>query len=231
MTEFEKVIYSISKKSLAILDGSIPFGAYTPIDLSVNNREIEDLDISKPGICQNYIDRVLKRESARVAFGGYLEERNLYNVYPNFQKEKRESRNIHLGMDFWTPAGTAVLSVLDGRVHSFKNNSQQGDYGPTIILEHHAFQRRFYTLYGHLALSSLRELYPGKVFHKGEVVGTLGETEINVNYAPHLHFQIIADVGGYQGDFPGVAGSSQLENYKLNCPDPNLLLKLPASNR
>lgn len=32
-------------------------------------------------------------------------------------------------MDVRTP----VLAALDGKVHSFKNNDNLGDYGPTII--------------------------------------------------------------------------------------------------
>ena len=100
----------------------------------------------------------------------------------------------------------------------------KGDYGPTVVLEHNSFHRRFYTLYGHLSLSSIKHLYPGKLFQAGEMLGKLGKTEINVNYAPHLHFQIIINIGDYKGDFPGVSNSRELDYYKKNCPDPNIFL-------
>ncbi|MBT8184206.1 MAG: peptidoglycan DD-metalloendopeptidase family protein, partial [Eudoraea sp.] len=171
MTGLEKLIGSLSQSSYRLLDHSIALEAYTPIDLSVTNAEIKDLDISKPDTCQAYIDKVLKDQSAMVAYGGYREKRNLYEAYEGFKKEGKDPRNIHLGMDFWAKAGTSVVTPLRGRVHSFKNNDRKGDYGPTIILEHNSFHRRFYTLYGHLSLSSIRQLRPGKVFETGEVLG------------------------------------------------------------
>lgn len=226
MTKFEKILASNGKTSVPILDYSIPLSDYTPINLSVSNTEIRELDISKPDICQKYIDKILVSKSARVAFGGYLEKRHLYQAYGSFQKEVRDPRNIHLGIDLWAKAGTKVMTVLTGKVHSFKNNAEKGDYGPTIILEHQTFNRRFYTLYGHLSLSSIKDLHLGKPFQTGEVLGNLGKTEINGNYAPHLHVQIIFNIGDYKGDFPGVSNTRELDFYKKNCPDPNLLLKL-----
>ena len=226
MTDFEKCLFELSKKPLKILDDKIPVRQYTPIDLSTNNEEITKLDISEPAVCQNYIDKVLKRSGATVAFGGYLEKRNLYKVYNSFQKEEEDPRNRHLGIDFWAPAGTLVRTIIPGKVHSFKNNTALGDYGPTIVLEHKSVHRRFYTLYGHLSANSIKELYPGKQFQKGDTLGWLGQTTENVNYAPHLHFQIILDITDYRGDYPGVSNAKQLEYYKKNCPDPNLLLKL-----
>ncbi|MEX0287859.1 MAG: peptidoglycan DD-metalloendopeptidase family protein, partial [Flavobacteriaceae bacterium] len=161
-----------------------------------------------------------------VAFGGYLERRNLYDSYENFEEDGTDPRNIHLGIDFWTRAGTEVRTPLDGKVHSFRNNNTRGDYGPTIILEHHVFNRPFYTLYGHLSLSSLDSLYVGRPFKQGDPLGNLGTPDVNVNYAPHLHFQLIGDLQGNNGDYPGVSNAADLDSYMKNCPDPNLLLKL-----
>jgi hypothetical protein len=41
-----------------------------------------------------------------------------------------------------------------------------------------------------------------------------------------LHFQIINDMQGKKGDYPGVSSKKELAFYKKNCPDPNLLLKI-----
>lgn len=152
-----------------------------------------------------------------------MEKRGIYAANSNFSETKR---NIHLGIDFWAKAGTKVLTPIDGVVHSFKNNTTKGDYGPTIILEHGFNGGSFYTLYGHLSLASLVTLYIGKEFKQGNELGTLGETAINVNYAPHLHFQIIKDLAGYTGDYPGVCSKKDIEFYTYNCPNPSLLLKL-----
>ncbi len=206
-----------------VLDSSIPWADYTPLDLSTANQELEGLNLGDPAACQGYIDSVLRRNSARVAYGGYLEQRNLYRGNAGFETGE-EPRDIHLGVDFWAEAGTRVQAPLKGRVHSFKNNAGKGDYGPTIILTHESGNYTFHTLYGHLSLESLKGIYPGKEIGKGEVLGSLGTPDINVNYAPHLHFQLILDMEGKQGDYPGVCRASEVEFYRINCPDPFLIL-------
>jgi len=114
--------------------------------------------------------------------------------------------------------------------HSFQNNSSVGDYGPTIILKHDIRSNVFYTLYGHLSVDSLHDLYVGKPFAKGKTLAKLGTTDINVNYAPHLHFQIIRDLQANTGDYPGVAAENELHFYTKNCPNPNLLLNLKENH-
>ncbi|TDT47531.1 peptidase M23-like protein [Maribacter spongiicola] len=217
---------SYSTESICILDTTISLEAYVPLDLSKYNDDLIDLDITDHAVCQTYIDSVLKTKQGVIAYGGYLEQRNLYNDKEGFTSSNKPVRNIHLGIDFWCDAGTKVITPLDGKVHSFKNNTTIGDYGPTIILEHVLNDITFYTLYGHLAVDSLSGLYIGKDFKAGDVLANLGTPDININYAPHLHFQIIQDLKGNEGDYPGVCAEGQLSFYKENCPDPNALLKL-----
>ena len=215
-----------SKVPFPILDSGIPSEEYCPIDLSTENKALDTMDISNTEVCQNYVTAVLKRNSAKVAYGGYLEKRNLYGNSPRFQEDA--PRNIHLGMDFWCEAGTRVLAPLDGKIHSFANNADFGNYGPTIILEHDIKNHRFYTLYGHLSLESLKGFHRGKNVQQGDALAFLGTAEVNVGYAPHLHFQIIVDLGNYDGDYPGVCTSNELEFFKTNCPNPNILLGYPV---
>lgn len=212
-----------------VLDASIPFSKYCPIDLSVENSELNAIKVSNPKECQSYINKILARNNATVAYGGYLENRKLYEESELFSGNAR--RNIHLGMDFWCEAGTKVITPLDARVHSFNNNEAVGDYGPTILLEHKFEDSSFFTLYGHLSIESLEGLFEGREFKAGEPLATLGVTEINVNYAPHLHFQLIMDLQGRTGDYPGVCGEGDLTFFKQNCPNPNLLLKIPFNDR
>jgi murein DD-endopeptidase MepM/ murein hydrolase activator NlpD len=211
-------------RTLQVLDPDISIVAYTSIDLSVSNDALKDIDLGDPEACQGYIDYVLAVNKAKVAYGGYLEQRNLYSGNTNFESQQAARRDIHLGVDFWAPAGTRVVAPLQGEVHSFQNNAIKGDYGPTIILTHNIGGISFHTLYGHLSLESLDDLYVGKVFEQGADLATLGNQDINVHYAPHLHFQLIADLEGKQGDYPGVCRASELQFYKQNCPDPMLLL-------
>ncbi len=226
MPSLEVLLKSCSTTPTPILDASISMDQYTPIDLSIHNPVLEKVDIVNHEACQAFIDTVLTSKAAKVAYGGYLEQRKLYTGNTNFHTSTNDQRNIHLGVDFWAKAGTLVLAPLLGTVHSFKNNAVSGDYGPTIILRHRLLGIDFYTLYGHLSLASLDGLYKGKQFQQGQVLGTLGTPDINVNYAPHLHFQIIEDIRGYDGDYPGVCTTKKLDYYINNCPNPLFLLKV-----
>jgi len=210
---------------IAILDETIPFSRYCPIDLSISNEELKSVNISDAEECQRYILDVLGRKQGKVAYGGYLERRKIYDIPKRFHDGG--DRNIHLGMDFWCDAGTKVVAPLRGVVHSFANNSDFGNYGPTIILEHHIGEHHFYTLYGHLSLESISHLKRGQHIKEGTPFASLGTKDINVGYAPHLHFQIILDLGRFVGDYPGVSSEQELEFHKKNSPDPNLLLGYP----
>ncbi|QOG00911.1 peptidoglycan DD-metalloendopeptidase family protein [Flavobacterium sp. MDT1-60] len=209
-----------------IIDSSIDFSQYIPLDLSITNKELMDSKPENATEFEIFISNYLKNNNGEVAFGGYIEGRTLYKRSTIFKNESIPERNIHIGLDLWTKVDTSVLAALDGKVHSFKNNIGLGDYGPTIILEHEIENEKFYTLYGHLSLESIKDLSVGKQFKKGEKIGTLGNAAVNGDYAPHVHFQIIQNIEDYWGDYPGVCNSNDLNFYIQNCPDPNLLLKI-----
>lgn len=217
----------ISSDFIPVITASISKESYFPLDLSSENEDLLSIDITSSSEMKAYIDTLLCENDAKVAFGGYLEKRAIYQRSTYFNQEDPETeRNIHLGMDLWLEAGTDVLAVLDGEIHSFKDNTNFGDYGPTIILKHKMDSFEFYTLYGHLNRESLTKIYPGQKVKKGEVIAQLGAAEVNGDYAPHLHFQVIKDIGNFMGDYPGVCSKKDFEYYSKNCPDPNLLLKI-----
>lgn len=213
------------ENAVSPLDASISYDKYCVLDLSVANQDLNTFAITDPSACQEYIDQILKKNNAIVAYGGYLEKRNLYSDKSSFSNETT-IRDIHLGVDFWTAAGTKVVTPLNGKVHSFNNNTSTGDYGPTIILQHEVEGHVFHTLYGHLSLDAIAHLKVGQEFEKGATIASLGTPDINVNYAPHLHFQIVLDMEGMKGDYPGVCSSDTLDFYSKNCPNPNLILKI-----
>jgi len=168
----------------------------------------------------------LLKNNAKVAYGGYNEERNIYQRSSHFNDQEIEERNIHLGIDFWIDAKTNIYTPLDGEIYGFADNVGLGNYGPTIILKHDIKDIVFYTLYGHLSRESLVGLTIGKPFFKGDKIATLGTAEVNGDYPPHLHFQVIKDMGVWKNDYPGVCSKSEREFYLNNCPNPNLLLKI-----
>ena len=217
----------LNNQSLFVLNPSISTTDYVALDLSVANEAIKSVNVSSSQKLEIYINNHISSNKAKVAFGGYLETRNIYQRSNYFKDSNPESeRNIHLGLDLWIAAESPIYSPLNGVVNSFKNNTNFGDYGPTIILKHKIQDVSFYTLYGHLSIASITNLTIGQEFKQGEQIATLGDASVNGDYPPHLHFQIIKDMQDYVGDYPGVCSKQDLEFFRNNCPDPNLILKL-----
>ena len=224
MPTLEKIFLKLENST--VIESSIPYSKYTPLDLSISNQELSNIDMSDSTAVETFIENHLQKNNAKVAFGGYNEERNLYKSSLIFNDDENEERNIHIGMDLWIKAGTPVLAALDGEVYGFDFNTGKGNYGPTIILKHTVENHTFYTLYGHLSVESIENIEIGSRFKKGQTVATLGDASVNGGYAPHLHFQIIKNIEEYSGDYPGVCSKKDLAYYLDNCPDPNLLLKI-----
>ena len=169
------------------------------------------------------VDELLTAQHASVGIGGYLENRVIYRRSPHFEAAT-EPRSLHLGIDVWVLAGTPVAAPLAGVVHSLADNDNFGDYGPTIILQHELEGVTFFSLYGHLTRTDLPGLAPGQAVAAGQVIAHVGPHPENGDWPPHLHFQLMADMQGRWGDFPGVAPLSERAYWTALCPDPMLVL-------
>jgi 4-aminobutyrate aminotransferase-like enzyme/Ser/Thr protein kinase RdoA (MazF antagonist) len=173
---------------------------------------------------------VMRRAGASVGLGRYDEARPWYTAraFRSEGLDKPEWRTIHIGVDIFAEAGTAVAAPFDAIVHSVYDNAGHLDYGPTIILRHDiSAELRFYTLYGHLSRESLAGLQPGDRITAGQRLATLGDEQVNGGWTPHLHFQIINNLLGRTHEFPGVARPSERALWLSVSPDPNLVLRLP----
>jgi murein DD-endopeptidase MepM/ murein hydrolase activator NlpD len=198
-----------------------------PFDFTKNNTGLDASDFADTERFAAYINRLLREHGARYGFGGYGEHRTLYARSRHFDSAaKEEPRRLHLGIDIWGPAGARVMAPLDGVVHSFAFNRNDGDYGATLILTHQLDGIGFHTLYGHLSLNSLKNLYEGKNIVQAEVIAEFGMRFENGNWPPHLHFQLIADMKDWKGDYPGVCKNSEREVWLANSPDPDLILQM-----
>ncbi len=204
----------------------ISYSEYVPLDLSISNGKILSSKLETAKDYGVFIQEYLDDNKGKIAFGGYQEIRNLYKRSTVFNAGNTEERNIHIGLDLWINEAASIHTALEGRIHSFQNNTALGDYGPTIIIEHTIQNQTFHTLYGHLSEESLIGKQIGDPVTKGQQIGNLGLPPINGDYAPHLHFQIIIDMENKFGDYPGVCSSKMLDFYSVNCPDPNVLLKI-----
>ncbi|MER3498818.1 MAG: peptidase M23 [Chitinophagaceae bacterium] len=213
----------------------VPFDAATDklvkFDFTKNNQQISADILGHTEKFIAYINNKLQSASAKYGIGGYDELREVYSRSKLFSSdgegtEAGEPRRLHLGIDIWGKPYTKVMAPLDGVVHSFAFNNNFGDYGATIILSHHIEGKSFYTLYGHLSLNSLKNLQPGMLMKHGDVFAEFGLPFENGQWPPHLHFQVIEDMQGYKGDYPGVCKFSEREKYLTNCPDADLILQM-----
>ena len=221
-------------------------GAVVEPPLTPENTLVFDFSVGSPDLDPTLFDDAEalstalfgRMQAAGRAVGvGRYDEARLWYTSPLFAGEDGgPSRTVHLGIDLFLPAGSPVFAPLDGTVHSFRNNDGPLDYGPTVILEHPAGEpdTTFFTLYGHLSRATLDGLYPGMPVRKGDRIGTLGEASENGGWPPHLHFQLICDLLGNEGDFPGVCAADERACRRSFSPDPNLLLcmdHLPPAGR
>ena len=169
------------------------------------------------------MDEKLRTNNAKYGIGGYNEHRTIYSRSAHFDSSE-EPRRLHLGTDIWGTAETPIYNFYNATVHSYKFNDNFGDYGATIILQYQLKDLTLFALYGHLSLASLNGLAVGQVIPAGEQFATFGIPKENGHWPPHLHFQLMFDLEGKNGDYPGVCQFSKSAIYLNNCPDPSLIL-------
>ncbi len=214
----------------AVLPPKLADGPYTVFDLSVGSRWLGttgDLD------ARGWTDLLfghMRANGAAVGVGRYNEARRWYDsdAFATRGEDGPERRTVHVGIDLFADPGTPVHTPFAATVHSFRDNAAHLDYGPTVVLRHEAGEAgEWFTLFGHLSRDSLGGLYPGKELAAGEEVGRIGPWPENGGWAPHLHFQVMTDLFGREGDFPGVAPPSQRDVWLSLSPDPDLVLGIP----
>ncbi|NOT51989.1 MAG: peptidoglycan DD-metalloendopeptidase family protein [Chitinophagaceae bacterium] len=198
------------------------------LDLTAANRNISEDILDDINTFSTYINDQLRTNNAGYGIGGYNEHRTVYSRSKVFDgtTEQDEPRRLHLGIDIWGKPNTPVKAPLDGIIHSFAFNNNFGDYGATIILAQQLDGITFHTLYGHLSLNSIKNIQEGDRINKGDVFAEFGIPPENGHWPPHLHFQVIDDIGEWKGDYPGVCKFSEREKWLANCPDPDIILQL-----
>lgn len=195
-----------------------------PLNLTAHNQQLTAAILSDVSQFSRWMTQQLSANNCRYGIGGYMELRTIYDNREQFATDGQERRNMHLGVDIWGNAGTPVYAPLPGRIHSFQNNDHFGDYGPTIILEHDLDGLMLYSLYGHLSSKNLDALSVGQPVTGGQLIATLGDMHENGSWPPHLHFQLMLDMQGYRGDFPGACKPSEQKKYLEIIPDPGVVL-------
>jgi murein DD-endopeptidase MepM/ murein hydrolase activator NlpD len=224
MQTFEQIIRSNNSLIQKVVDFDKKRDQLVPLDFTGANTALSDEILDNTDLFSDWVNKKLTENNARYGIGGYDEHRTIYARSAHFNTGE-EPRRLHLGVDIWGPAGTPIYNFYDATVQSFANNNNFGDYGATIILAYEIDGFKFNALYGHLSLASLNGLEEGKFIPAGSKIAELGAKEENGYWPPHLHFQLIENMDGLKGDYPGVCKFSEREKYLANCPDPNLILE------
>ena len=195
---------------------------FAPVNL--NKDHLAKVGVASQEDLGAYLLKTASEKAAKWLTGGYIEHRALYQSNL-FLGNEEDVRDIHLGIDIWGKVNAPIYAPYDGRIHSFAYNGGELDYGYTLILEHELNESLFYSLYGHLSSSHFEKWSVGNQFKAGDEIANIGDTDENGGWIPHLHFQIILDLEGEEGDYPGVCAKKDLPHYRLNCPDPSTLIK------
>jgi 4-aminobutyrate aminotransferase-like enzyme/Ser/Thr protein kinase RdoA (MazF antagonist) len=215
-----------------VLDTGLRAGPVLVLDLSVGSLFLgPDPADAETAPLTGRIVAEMKRAGATTGVGRYGEARGLYvsRLFGSGERATDERRTVHLGIDLFVEPGTTVRAPLPGFVHVVANNAAPQDYGPLVILRHQTDDATpFYTLYGHLTEDTLSGLAVGRRVEAGQALARVGAPPTNGDWPPHLHFQLILDLLEKDADFPGVALPSLRAVFTSLCPDPNLLLQIPA---
>lgn len=201
-------------KFFSIMGESYKVDDYAPLDLSIHSSTYYNVGKIDLQSLKKYVANVKSQSNAKLLHGGYLEQRAIYTS----EHFTGETRDIHLGIDVWSEAGTPLYAPCDMILHSMAYNSAELDYGYTLI--YYVKEIDCHLLLGHLSKSS----FEGKEIRMNvkakTQIATLGNPTENGGWEPHVHLQLIKDMGDYNGDYPGVCAQSDLEYYRSNCRSP-----------
>ena len=143
------------------------------------------IDTSDSAACDIWIQSLHKARKVDYSYGGFLEDRS--NLWKNHYN-KEIGAFIHLGVDFNVPAGTKVALLKKAQViNVFVDEDQHGGWGGMVLWK--VIDEPQYIIYGHLKHNI--ELKVGQVYEAGTVFGTIGESNENGGWFPHLHLQLM----------------------------------------
>lgn len=116
----------------------------------------------------------------------------------------------HVGVDIAVPLGTPVVSIGNGIVS--KVSTQSYGYGHHVLIKHPnvpdpAHPGKTTTIWSTYAHLDAILAVEGQVVHKGEQIGTSGQT--GFASGPHLHFQIDNDSAPFHPYWPFTTAEAQ----------------------
>lgn len=154
------------------------------------------------------------------SIGRYDEHRPWLYPQPQFVDD---ARVVHMGIDIGCPLGTLLHAPADLIVIFSRDNARPGDYGPTLIVGFELEARERFMLLGHLSRQVLSDFLAGDKLARGQAIGTIGTTEENGGWPPHVHVQLCR-VQPAVPDLPGVVTLDERDASRWIFPDPRQVL-------
>lgn len=200
------------QREVELFFSSAEFDPAPILDADLRLAPVLDWSVGREGTSQLPADGV--------AIGRYREERSVYDT-EDFATPFGDRRTMHLAIDVFVPAGSAVYAPLAGVVRAADIRNERGDYGGVIILEHTTGAGTpFWLLVGHLSHACIADLRVGQSIARGDIVGAVGMKHENGGWAPHIHVQLYTDLLGKTTDVAGIARRSELEVRESISPNP-----------
>ena len=213
----------------AIVKPSVAKPKVAVFDFSASSPEAAQWAALDATAAEALIAARIREQNADYGIGLYGEDRAIYQGDAYETATAGERRSVHLGVDIFAPALEPVHAPFAGKVAFLHDDAVAFGFGPTVLLEHVTDAGDiFWTLYGHLSRETMAKLTVGQPIATGESFASLGATQENGNWAPHLHFQLVTDHLGLEGRMFGVGVRDQWQVWREVSPDPSVVLGLPV---
>jgi len=214
--------YKLDKFDVYPLFGDLLKGEPYVFDFSSKNPKTLNYNLDNFQEFNEDIFNELKHSGKKWGIGEYLEERK--NILRGSINIINEKRIYHLGLDIIVPYNSVVFCPLEGKIHKLGKETQKGNYGGYLVLEHKINNQTFYSLYGHLKTPHKVQL--GEKILAGQKLARIGRESDSGGWFCHLHLQIITQKAMNEGYSEwGYISEKLLPKVGEYFPDPNFLFK------
>lgn len=180
---------------------------------------------TNPDFSEQRKRQLADRLSVDWIYGGWMEDRSI--IWSDTYL-KEAAAFLHLGVDLTVPAGTLVNALATSEIlYTGTDVPFVGGWGGHVIQRYDYRGEEAILIYAHLG--EIRVTI-GDVCEKGVVIGAVGDKTQNGFWSPHLHVQIVRDVGNVTDwkhfldvELDGYGKAAEIEYWSSKCPDPTPL--------
>lgn len=139
----------------------------------------------KVDTCIRMVYDIHEKYGIDFSYGGWMEDRTF--LWKGSYLDKHHGC-VHLGVDINVPMGAEVVASFSGTIVRVDDDHPEPEgWGPRVIVRHHDLP--ICMIYAHL--SPKIRVSAGNEIEAGTVIGTVGSSNRNGGWFPHLHVQAI----------------------------------------